>query len=230
MSKTVYDISGANIQPNLPVDQIENERQTLIGLLVDDSGSMSGYESTMIDCLERFKGALRDSKQEDEILVSLTRFGGRGIRSGGYQLIDDLPTDYRVGGLTPLYDAIVGAQRQIYDGNGNGYIEELKANGIKTKGVIAIFSDGDDTESTNTPNDARAAVKLLKEKEIIVAFVAFGDEARGIAQDLGIDDQNVLEVSASESELRKVFEVLSKSAISASKNAAAGNSQNAFFV
>ncbi|MCL2869250.1 hypothetical protein FWF48_00355 [Candidatus Saccharibacteria bacterium] len=224
------EIFGAStVNDNLAIDDIENERQTLIGLLVDESGSMGGYQSVMSDCLQKFKQALKDSKQEDEILVSYTGFDDN-IRSGGYQLIDDLLVNYHVGGMTALYDAIVDAQVKLFDGNGNGYQEQLRANGIKTKGVVAIFSDGQDNSSQASLKKARQAVQFLQSQEIVVAFIAFGDDAHGIAQDLGIDDQNILEVSASESELRRVFAVLSKSAISASMSAATGASSNAFFV
>ena len=229
-SKSVFDISGADNVPNLPIEQIDNERQTLVGLLVDDSGSLKGYEKVMRDCLEKFKSALLGSKQEDEMLVSLTTFGGQGVNQGGYQLISDMPTDYSASGMTPLYDCIVQAGKQICDGNGGGYLEQLQQSGIKAKGVIAIFSDGEDTASSCSKDEARKTIEFLKKKEIIVAFVAFGDDARGIADELGVDSQNVLDVSANESELRKVFQVLSKSAVSASKNAAAGQSSNAFYV
>jgi len=233
MSKNVYDISGANLTPNLPVDEIDNEHQTLINVVIDCSGSMSGYEQTMIGCLKKFKQAIRDSKQEDEILAAITRFGvgGSDVEYEGYQLVSDLPTDYSAQGMTPLYDAVVGVQERLYDGNGNGYMEQLMQNGIKTKGVVVIFSDGCENASRlHRLKDARNAVQLLRNSEIIVAFVAFGGEARPEANRLGIDDENIMETNASESDLRKIFDVLSKSAISASKNAAAGQSQNAFFV
>lgn len=230
MSKTVYDISGADNAPNLPVDKIENERQTLIGLLVDDSSSMYSFSAVMQDCLEKFKRAIQGSKQEDEMLVALSKFGGNGVRMGGYQLINSMPTDYYTDGGTPLYDCIIQAQRDTYDGNGGGYHEELQQNGVKVKSVIAIFSDGDDTASQSNLGSARQAIELLRSKEIIVAFVAFGPNARGIANKLGIDDKNILETDANEHDLREVFNVISKSAISASKNAASGQSNQAFFV
>lgn len=213
---------------NVEIDELQSERQTLIGLFIDDSGSMGGFESVMVDCLNKFKSAIEGAKESDEMLVSKTMFGSN-IVPGGYQLISDMTTDYRASGMTKLYDCIVDGQKRLMDGNGNGYMEKLQQNGIKTKAVIAIFSDGEDTASNCSAHDARRAIEFLHSKEIIVAFVAFGDEARGIAQQIGIKDQNILEVDATESDLRKVFMVLSKSAISASKSAGAGNPADSFF-
>lgn len=226
-------IYNEGVSPNLPIDDIENERQFLFGFGVDCSGSMSPYEAVMPDCIDRFKVSLKGSKQEDEILVSLTKFGegGSSVNSTGFQLIDDVPSDYRASGCTPLYDAIVIMQQQIFDGKGGGYLEQLIAAGVKAKGCIVIFSDGAEYGSNQyRAKDAKAAIALLRSYEITVAWVAFGAGAANEAEQLGVDPKNIRDFNASESDLRQIFDLLSKSAISASKSAAAGNSQNAFFV
>jgi len=78
-------------------------------------------------------------------------------------------------------------------------------------------------------NDARRAIEFLHSKEIVVAFIAFGNNAHGIAQKLGIEDKNILETDATESDLRRIFMILSKSAISASKSAAAATTTDDSF-
>lgn len=216
-------------EANVEIEKLQSERQTLIGLYIDQSGSMVKFEGIMEDCLIKFKTAIMGAKESDEILVAKTMFDSK-IVPGGYQLIDDMTTDYTASGYTLLYDCIVDGQKRLIDGNGNGYMEKLQRNGIKTKAVIAIFSDGEDNGSRCSANDVRRAIEFLHSKEIIVAFVAFGSSARGIAQKIGIKDQNILEVDATESDLRKVFTVLSKSAISASKSIGAGNSADSFFM
>ena len=228
----VDDISGVDRSPNLPIDEIENERQTLVNLVIDCSGSMSGYVQTMVGCLESFKQAIKNSKQEDEMLVAITRFGIRsGVEYEGYQLVNSMSTSYSADGMTPLYDAVCGVQERLYDGQDNGYMEELVQEGIKVKGIVVILSDGCENDSKyHDLQDSRRAIDLLCKQEIIVAFVAFGGEARDEADRLGVDPQNIMETDASESELRRIFDIVSKSAISASKNAAVGQSQSAFFV
>jgi len=223
------DISNANVAPNLAVDQLENENVTLISILVDESGSMDGYTQVMKQSIETFKNSVKNSKSADELLVSVTRFNGN-VTSGGFQLIDDVSTAYCPGGQTAMYDAIVVGQKNLFEGNKTGYLEQLKANGIRAKAVLVIFSDGQDNASHNSLRDAVDAIAKLKSQEILTVFVAFGDAAKGIASQLGIADADVLETSATESELRKVFEILSKSAISSSKSASNSVSSGSFFV
>jgi len=217
-----------NYANNVEIDDLESERQTLIGVWIDDSGSMSTFECVMRDCLNRFKSAIKGSKESDEMLISRTLFGN-DVLPGGYQFIDDFNDDYHASGMTKLYDCIVDGQKRLFDGAGNGYMEKLQANGIKAKAVIAIFSDGEDTYSNATLNDARRAIEFLHSKEIVVAFIAFGNNAHGIAQKLGIEDKNILETDATESDLRRIFMILSKSAISASKSAAAATTTDDSF-
>jgi len=223
------DISNANVAPNLAVDKLENENVCLISVLLDESGSMSPYEQVMKQSIDTFKQSIKNSKSADEILVSITRFNGN-IHSGGFQLINDISTDYAPAGCTALYDAIVLGQRNLHVGDKSGYLEQLKANGIRTKAVLVVFSDGEDTASTNNIRAAVDAVNILKSQEILTAFVAFGSNSRGIASQLGIADADVLETSATESELRKVFEILSKSAISSSQSASSTVSSGSFFI
>lgn len=218
------DITNANVAPNLDVDKLENEHNTLISLGIDESGSMSGYTDVMRDNIRKMKESLLGSKEQDEMLVSITRFAG-GIQSSGFQLVDDIENTYAPSGMTCLYDSILVMKQQLTQ-----YMAQLKSNGVRCKGVVCIFSDGDDTASQSTIRQAADAVAEMQKEEIIVAFVAFGDDAKGIADQLGVSKDNVLEVSASESELRKCFDCISKSAISSSKAFGQGQSSNSFFV
>jgi len=217
------------VQPDLDIADIETSRQYLLDILVDGSGSMDGYVRAMRDALANFQRAIQGSKEVDEILAARTDFGvAGGIRVSGYNYVDQFPTDYQADGSTPLFDAIVTAQQRLFQGNGKGYMEQLAANGVKVNAAVAIFSDGYDNDSRATAAEAKKAVSLLRKQEIKVAFVAFGPGAQGVAANLGIKE--VREYDASEKDLREIFALLSKSAISASQSAAAGQSSNAFFV
>jgi uncharacterized protein YegL len=226
-------IFNEDVSPHLPIEDIENEQQFLFGLGLDCSSSMGPYEAVMPDCIKSFKAELMGSKQADEILVSLTKFGefDSSVVTTGFQLVDDVPDDYQATGCTPLYDAIVVMQQQIYDGKGGGYLEQLQRAGIKPRGCVVVFSDGEEYGSQRyRASDTKAAIALLKANEITVAWVAFGASARDEAERLGVSPQNIRDFDDDESNLRRIFGLLSKSAISASKSAATGNSQNAFFV
>mgnify|MGYP004656535199 CR=1 FL=1 len=104
------------------------------------------------------------------------------------------------------------------------YMSQLKSNGTNARACMIILSDGYDYGSTYRASDARNAILDLISLEIRsrIAFIAFGQDAFGVADSIGIKKQNVKEVSNDESELRRVIDLVSKSAISASKRASSG--------
>lgn len=201
---------------NMDAEEFELPNVTLIDFIIDRSGSMYAFERAMQECLEHYKQAICNSKQADEMLVSKTLFDDV-IETGGYVAPEDLNTDYEVGGCTRLYDAVVERRQRLLD-----YMDQLKNAGTTARACMVILSDGQDNASKCRASDARQAIQDLTHKEITAAFIAFGQEAFGIADSIGIKPQNVKEVSNDESELRKVIALVSKSAISASKRASAG--------
>lgn len=217
-----YDVT-AQIAPNIDVDEIENDHMYLMGIAQDCSGSMDDYTVDMKKAMENFVKSIQDSKQDDEMLVSITEFDS-SVKSSGFQNVADLSTDFVAGGCTAMYDAIIVAAQQLTD-----YMDQLNDSGVRTRGGLVIFSDGHDNDSRYSAKDAADTIRKLLKREIVVAFVAFGSDAHGIAQSLGIAQQNVMETDASPSELRKIWGILSKSAISSSKSAATGASQSSFF-
>lgn len=218
----LYDLT-AQIAPNIDPDEIENDHMYLMAIAQDCSSSMSGYTGEMKKAMNNFVKSIQDSKQDDEMLVSTTNFDN-DVRSSGFQNVADIDTDFQAGGCTAMYDGIIVAGQALLD-----YCDQLNDSGVRTRGGLVIFSDGYDNVSRNSAAKAAEIIKRLLAKEIVVAFVAFGEDAHGIAQSLGISDKNTLETDATPSELRKIWGILSKSAISSSKSAAAGASQTSFF-
>jgi uncharacterized protein YegL len=211
---------------NMDVDDVVSPSVMLVDFLIDGSGSMDSYERAMRECLEHYREAIVNSKQADEMMVSKTVFESR-IETGGYVAPEDFNTDYTAGGCTRLYDAIIDRRQRMLD-----YMEQLKNNGTNTRACMVILSDGADNDSQYRANDARKAIQDLISKEITVAFIAFGQEAFGIADSIGVKKNNVKEVSNDESELRRIIDLVSKSAISASKKASSGvggNDDGGFF-
>lgn len=210
---------------NLDVDEVVSPSIMLIDFIIDRTGSMYTYERIMQECLEHYKSAIINSKQADEMLTSKTLFNDI-IETGGYVAPADFNTDYAAYGCTRLYDAIIERRQRLLD-----YMAQLKNNGTNARACMVIFSDGEDNVSHNPVSEARRAVQDLISREVIVSFIAFGQEAFGVAASLGIKDKNVEKVTNDESKLRQVIDLVSKSAISASKRAesGAGNSDDGFF-
>lgn len=203
---------------NTPVDDITSSSVMIIDFAIDGSDSMSCYVQTMRECLGHYKQAICDSKQVDEMIVSKTVFNST-IQAGGYVLATDFNTDYEAFGCTRLYDTIINRRQSMLQ-----YMEELQDTGFTARACLVLLTDGQDVGSDSTLNDARKAIQDLINREVTVAFIAFGQKAFGIADSLGIRKQNIIKVSNNESELRRVMFLVSKSAISASKKASAGAS------
>ncbi len=213
----------AQVVPNIDISEIDNDHMYLMFVALDCSGSMSRHTSEMIKAMDSFKDSIEGSKQDDEMLISMARFD-EDIDVTGFQNVKDMDTSYQAGGMTRLYDTIIVGQERLMD-----YMDQLNSSGVRTRGTLVIFSDGDDTYSRRDEADAAEAIRKLREQEITVAFVGFGDDAKGIAQRLGVPPQDIMETAATASELRKIWGIMSKSAISASKSTAAGASQTSFF-
>lgn len=221
MSKYTSNVIVAGLDEsdaeNMDAQQIDLARVTNFGIWLDGSGSMYDWEQIVRDCLEKVKNAIKNSKQADEIQVGVTRFDSKVV-PGGYQPIDKMKTDYYAGGTTLLYDCIVDGTARLLN-----YMNEQHAYGTTSNSIVAILSDGKDLGSHNKKGDAKKAIKELHDDEVTVAWIAFGDKARGIAEELGVYPDDIKNVDATESELRSIFDLMSKSAISASKAANEGN-------
>lgn len=213
----------AQIEPNIDLEDIENDHMYLMGIVQDCSGSMNVFSSEMKQAMNNFVKSVKDSKQDDEMLVSITNFSDNVV-SSGFQNVSNISTDFNAYGCTALYDAIFVAAKQVTD-----YMDQLNESGVRTRAGLVIFSDGYDNVSAKGISDAARVISELVSKEIVVAFVSFGNDADGIAESLGVSKGNILKTNATASDLRKVWGIISKSAISSSKNAALGNSSNSGF-
>ena len=195
---------------NTKIDDIDTEVINLIFVAIDGSGSMSPYVNDMKSSLSDFQGALLGSKEVDEILLARADFSG-SINIGGYKPVDQFDVNYRASGLTVLYDVIVDGSAKLLQ-----YMDYLKRQGMRVKAVFSVFSDGDDTASRSSINEAKKCIEDLKNQEITTAFISFGSGAENEAKKLKFG--NILTVGSSASELRRAFNTLSKSVIDSSKS------------
>ena len=203
---------------NTPIDDIETEVINLIFVSIDESGSMSPFAGDMRNNLIDFQGSLLESKDVDEILLARANFSS-SITVGGYKPVDQFDVGYDAWGSTVLYDVIVDGTAKLLQ-----YMDYLKKQGMRVKAVFSVFSDGEDTASRASVNEAKKCIEDLQSQEITTAFICFGSGAENEAKKLKFN--NILKVGNSNqtteelrSELRKAFNTLSKSVIDSSKSA-----------
>lgn len=208
------------LDQNLDVEELETATPYLCVIAIDASGSMSDYDDyhsgIMSDCLKNFKASIINSKQADEMLTAKITFDDN-VHIGGFVKPEDFDCSYSADGCTALNDSIVAGRKLILD-----YMDQIVDSGGTPRGCLVILSDGHDNGSNASDADARNAIKDLQKQEVTVAFIKFGNEAKGIAQSLGVNPKNVLDCNNDEHGLRMALNMVSKSAISASKQASAG--------
>ena len=206
------------LNQNVDVEELETATPYLCAVAIDKSDSMDDYEynGVMSDCLKNFQSAILNSKQADEMLTSKITFGSN-VDIGGFVKPEDFDCSYYTSGMTALNDAIIAGRKLIID-----YMDQIRDNGGTPRGCLVVLSDGWNNSSSASDADARRAIEDLRKREIAVAFIAFGDDAKGIAENLGVRPENIKDYSKDDHGLREALNMVSKSAISASKRASAG--------
>ena len=209
---------------NFDFDDLDSDQQTLVRVVIDDSASMEPYESEVGDELEDMQNMFLGSKQVDEMILGKTLFGER-IEESPYCLVEDWDTTYSAPGWsTKLFDAVIQSVDNIKEG-----IKEFEDKNFTAKGILVFLSDGHDNDSAHgAKTKAKEALKGLVDSGIVVYFIEFGPEARGVATELGIPREYILKAGdQTESpeerrkQLRAAFKFVSKSALSVSQGAKA---------
>lgn len=203
---------------NTGIDDLDGEDVTLMGLAIDNSSSMTPYVIPMGEAMEATKKALLDSKNADEIHISRIDFDS-SAKASGYLPISEMETDYpkRVEyGSTAIYDMIVNEGEALRE-----YRKYLRDNGYRVRAVFAIFTDGEDTCSKKSIQDAKEIIDKMNREEIITVMIEFGSDAAGIAKSLGI--MKTISCNSTEHDLREAFATVSKSVVSVSQNVAASD-------
>lgn len=217
-----FDILGYEqaTTENVGVDDLETATPYLCCICIDRSGSMRRYDDhnggIMSDCLKNFKASILGSKQADEITISRITFGD-DVKMKGWVKPENMDCSYSAGGCTALYDAIIAGRKMLLD-----YMDQIRSGGGTPRGCLVILSDGQNNIHDSHLSDAKRAIEDLSIQEITVAFITFGSQAKGIAQMLGINPKDILDEKNDEHGLRNALNMASKSAISASKRASAG--------
>jgi Ca-activated chloride channel family protein len=150
VTQTISHLSQSN---DLPVS---------VGITLDTSGSMERKITTATNAVERF---VRSIHEDDDIF--LMTFSNRPV------LAQDFTDDrsklsralqrVRVGGDTALYDALDDSLRKMKSGK-------------HTKKAVLLITDGEDTSSYSTFDDARLAVR---ESELLVYGIGISPGSGG---------------------------------------------------
>lgn len=215
-----------------PLDQLASNEVTLAMNIIDMSGSMSPHAKDLIHAYnEDYLAAMSSSPAADDILVSTILFDDQVQLLHGYVPLTDAPAltpkTYEPDGSTALYDAVAGGLTNMVL-----YAQQLRQSGVSVRGVVIVYSDGEDNASKQRAQSVkRAAADLLKQEIYSLAYVGFGAKpavgfktgngrspVQKLADDIGFP--LALSASLSPAELRRIFRMASVSTVRVSQQGA----------
>lgn len=216
------------------LEDIDASDVTLITVLIDSSSSIAaaGLERAVREGQNALIEAFAGTREEPSILVALWTFDSKSRVVHAYVPVKDATrldaSSYKSKGSTSLYDVWCDALASNV-----AYAEQLRSGGTPVRSVVVVLTDGGDTSSKRTARDCASISRdLLKSEQFILAFVGVGNETdfRQVARSMGVPDGCVaVESQATPSGLRGVFQMVSKSAIRASRGLVKPGVQAGFF-
>ncbi len=208
------------------IDDINTDDVTLVAAVIDASGSMSGVERDVIEGFNTMLDTFGGSKQADSILLSAWSFNDSPQLHFSYTpapLVKPLTrAEYNPTGGTALYDTLLYVMAGLV-----AYGQTLRNNGVRTRCIVIVFSDGDDNGSRAKAHQVRTVSQSLLDQEIYtLAYAGFGGaDLQQIAAEVGFP--SVITAGSSPSEIRRIFKQVSASVIRASQSTV--GAANSFF-
>jgi hypothetical protein len=217
------------------MDNIVASDVTLITVLIDASSSIgdSGLEQAVREGQNQLVDAFAGSKEKDAILLALWSFNQCQNVYHSYVPVQDAVKlngqNYQSGGSTALYDTWCDALAANV-----AYAQQLRATGTPCRSVVVVITDGADCGSKRgTRACKQISLDLLKSEQFVLAFVGVGDDEPGfrqVAKSMGIPDGCVMVAKqATPGAMRKVFQMVSQSAIRASQGQIKPGANAGFF-
>lgn len=123
---------------------------TLVTLVVDKTGSVTGSEAELLAVKRAVVAACRKSPRANYLMLRSVEFNERIDEVHGFVELNTVdPAGYtapRCSGTTALYDATFAAVAAT-----NAYAHTLADNDFAANGLVVVVTDGEDNASAQTP-------------------------------------------------------------------------------
>lgn len=206
----------------------------LVTLLVDASSSIHarGLEDAVREGANMLVDSLGATRERDSVLMALWSFNDDLRVVHSYVGLEDVTrldkTNYAGIGCTRLYDTWCDALTANVV-----YAQRLRDSGTPCKSIVVVVTDGEDVGSKRRAADCkRLSTQLLASEQFTLAFVGVGNDVdfEKVARDMGVPDGCIaVQAQATPSAMRKVFRMVSQSAIRASQGLIAPGANAGFF-
>lgn len=216
------------------IDQLGAAEYTLVTITVDVSGSVMPFAREMENMIKTVVKACGKSPRADNLMLRLVSFNHVVQEIHGFKLLQDCnPSDYdnilNPSGMTALYDAQIATLEAEY-----AYGKNLTDNDFLVNAVNFTITDGDDNGSQFSRDKVRQLHQSPVQQEILesVNNILIGVNAVSCSRYLqqyrteAAFDQYV-ECGASEAELAKLAQFVSKSISATSSSLGTGQKSQA---
>ena len=206
----------------------------LVTLIVDASSSIHarGLEDAVREGANMLVDSLGATRERDSVLMALWSFNDDTRVIHSYVGLDDVTrldkTNYAGVGCTRLFDTWCDALTANVV-----YAQRLRDSGTPCKSIVVVVTDGEDVGSKRRAAECkRLSEQLLASEQFTLAFVGVGNDVdfHKVARDMGVPDGCIaVQAQATPSAIRKVFRMVSQSAIRASQGLVAPGANAGFF-
>lgn len=217
------DISGQmHAAMGIDPDDMMMSELVLVSILVDNTISIAPFVDSIRDGHNLIIESLASTKQKDGIMIFCVDMDGHTIYP--YRMAENAEKLTTVNyaptrGNTPLFDATLKMLAAIA-----AKTQQALDNGISTRSISLIMTDGGDNSSRHSAHDVATVVADMLPNDHIVAAMGIGSYASSFNQvfaDMGIPPEWVLPPGSTQSDIRKAFALFSQSAVSVSQSAGA---------
>lgn len=205
----------------VPVGKVSASRLLLMQLIVDNSGSMLGFEPSVFQAYSK----LLNSQLSAAGAAGTQTLACTYLLNGGmiipYTKVQECPqldsSNYQCTGGTPLYTAIQSVLGTMLVKNHEAY---EGSRSVQT--FTVVISDGAATDAAETdPATVRAVLTGLNPKEHIVCGIAIGGAAEETYKNLGISPNWILDPARDPEAFDAAMQKVAQASQSASQGSAA---------
>jgi len=170
------------------IDDLGATEYTLVTIVQDVSGSVTGFKKDMEACIGQVVQACRKSPRSDNLLIRLVTFNSNISEYHGFKLLSDCnPDDYidslKPSGSTALFDATENAIAAAAD-----YGKTLIDSEFEVNSIVIIITDGCDNVSKMTPKSVNGVLKKAMQSECLESIVT-------ILVGVGVGDYPEIEIN-----------------------------------
>ncbi len=183
----------------------EGGKTTVVNLLLDQSGSMSGTRQNTVDGINEYINTLKEDGGKYKVTLTMFDTNINGLRLDkpwDNLYIDDVPTlkleDYNPSGGTPLHDAFCTTLNEIKERKDEKYL------------YVILTDGGENSSKEYTMQDMKKLKKKLEAKENwTFVYLGANQDAFATASVYDFSSSNVSNFNTSASGTKAVFGTLS---------------------